>query len=353
MDELAVLERLVRRYSPSGREAAAVREFARVARELGYSARIDAAGNGIASRGTGRPVVLFLGHIDTVEGRLPVRRRRGRLYGRGSVDAKGPLTAALIAGRSWTGPGELRVVAAVGEETDSRGTRHLLRRSRPDAVIAGEPSGWDGVAVGYKGELQLVATFRGRRTHFSSPIPTAMDGALEWIGAVKRSVRTHAGESAFRSLTMKVVALESARDGDAETARATLDFRVPPGRTAGELLRELPVGSPRPSIAVRIRIDPIEIDRSDPVAKSLIEGIRVAGGRPTLWRKGGTSDLNLALAAWGVPGAAYGPGDAHLDHTARESVSATELARSVRVLKVALEQLRVALSIPRRSDVDA
>lgn len=349
MDELAVLDRLVRRYSPSGREEPAVREFARLARELGYTSHVDAAGNGVASRGRGRPVVLFLGHIDTVEGRLPVYRERGRLHGRGTVDAKGPLAAALYAGRSLRGPGEFRIVAAVGEETDSRGARHLLPRSRPDAVIAGEPSGWDGVTVGYKGELQLVAAFHGRRTHFSSPVPTAMDEALEWVGSVKEYVRARAGESAFRSLTMKVVGLESLREGDAETARVTLDFRLPPGRPAGELLRDLPVHPRRPSVAVRIRVDPVEVDRTNPVVTSLVQGIRAVGGRPTLWRKGGTSDLNLVVRAWGIPGAAYGPGDAHLDHTARESVSAVELARSVRVLKVALERLRAELATPRRS----
>ncbi len=349
MDEIATLERLVRRYSPSGREELAVREFVEVARELGYSARVDAIGNGLASRGIGRPLVLFLGHIDTVEGRLPVVRRRGRLYGRGTVDAKGALAAALWAGRSWKGPGEFRVAAAVGEETDSRGARHLLRRVRPDAVIAGEPSGWDGLALGYKGELQLVATFRGRRTHFSSPTPTAMDETLAWVATVKEYVRAHAGESAFRSLTMKVVGLEGRRDGDFETARTTLDFRLPPGRTTGELLRELPTGPLRPTLSVRIRVEAIEVDRSNPVVKSLVQGIRSVGGRPTLWRKGGTSDLNLAVRAGTIPAAAYGPGDAHLDHTARESVSSAEIGRAARVLRAALDQLRGELAIPRRS----
>ena len=349
MDELAPLERLVRRYSPSGREETAVREFVRLAREFGYSARVDAVGNGIASRGTARPLLLFLGHIDTVEGRLPVVRRRGRLYGRGTVDAKGALAAALWAGRSWSGPGAFRVVAAVGEEADSRGARHLLRCARPDAVIAGEPSGWNGVTVGYKGDLQIVATFRGRRTHFSSPAPTTMDTALEWVSSVKELVRAGGGDSPFRSLSMKVVDLESSRSGDAEIARVTLDLRIPPGRSVADVLRTLPGRPEHPSIETRIRVDPVEVDRTNPVVTSLVEGIRAAGGRPTLWRKAGTSDLNLAVGAWGIPGAAYGPGDAHLDHTSRESVSIAELGRSVRVLTVALDRLRNELATPRRS----
>jgi len=349
VDEARVLERLVRKYSPSGREAGAVREFVRVARELGYAARTDAVGNGMARRGRGRPRMVFLGHIDTVEGRLPVRRKAGRLYGRGTVDAKGPLAAALLAGRELTGPGEYLVVAAVGEETDSRGARHLLGRLRPDAVIAGEPSGWDGVTIGYKGEVQVELTFRGRRTHFSSPFPTATDRAIGWIGAVRAFVAERANESSFRSLTAKVIEIDSCRRGDEETARVTVDFRLPPSLSTKELLRSMPraAGAARP--VVKIRVEPIEVDRTNPVVADLVEGVRAAGGRPTLWRKGGTSDLNLVVPAWRVPGAAYGPGDARLDHTDRESISLTEFARSVAVLRVALGRLKARGPTLRRS----
>jgi [amino group carrier protein]-lysine/ornithine hydrolase len=349
VDEARVLERLVRRYSPSGREGPAVREFVRVARDLGYASRTDAVGNGIARRGRGRPRLVFLGHIDTVEGRLPVRRRAGRLHGRGAVDAKGPLTAALLAGHDLAGPGEYVVVAAVGEETDSRGARHLLGRLRPDAVIAGEPSGWDGVTIGYKGELQVELTFRGRRTHFSSPFPTATERALDWVGAVRAFVSDRPKGTLFRSLTAKVVGLQSQQQGDEETARVTIDFRLPPTISTRELLRSMPRAPGASPPAVKIRVEPIEVDRSNPVVAGLVEGIRTAKGRPTLWRKAGTSDLNLVVPVWQVPGAAYGPGDARLDHTDRESVSFTELRRSVTVLRVALARLQAGEPTPRRS----
>ena len=349
MDEANVLERLVRQYSPSGRETSAVREFVRLATTLGYTARRDRVGNGIARRGRGRPRVVFLGHIDTVEGRLPVRRKNGRLYGRGSVDAKGPLAAALVAGADLPGPGEYLVVAAVGEETDSRGARHLVTTLRPDAVIAGEPSGWDGVTVGYKGELQVELTFVGERTHFSSPFPTTMDRAVEWVGTVRSRVAVRAGDSPFRSLTLKVVELASHRRGDEETTSVTVDFRLPPGMTTEGLLRELPpaTGASRPR--VKIRLEPIEVDRANPVVAALVEGVRAAGGQPTLWKKGGTSDLNLVVPVWKVPGAAYGPGEARLDHTDRESVALSEVRRSVAVMRVALRRLYEGGLIPRRS----
>ena len=334
-----MLARLVGRYSPSGRERSAVREFRRVARSLGYATSVDRAGNGFARRGRGRPRLLFLGHIDTVEGRRPVRVRGGRVYGRGTVDAKGAIAAALCAGASFEGPGELTVVAAVGEEADSRGARHLVTRRAPDRLVVGEPSGWDGVTIGYKGELQLVATFRGHRTHYSSPTPTTTDLALDWTAAVRSLATARHTESLFASLTAKAVAVESRRAGDAETTRVTVDFRLPPGITTDELLRMLPEEPGRPTLSVRIRAEPVEVGRANPAVLALSAGIRSLGARPTLWRKSGTSDLNVVVPAWAVPAAAYGPGDARLDHTARESLAIAELERSVTVLRSAFGQL--------------
>jgi LysW-gamma-L-lysine carboxypeptidase len=339
MDEGALLQRLVAQYSPSGRERLAATEFVRIARELGYSARLDGIGNGIARRGRGHPRTLFLGHIDTVEGERPVRRERGRVFGRGTVDAKGPIVAALVAGADWTGPGELVIAAAVGEETDSHGARFLLTRLHPDYVIAGEPSGWDGVTIAYKGELQVEATFRGQRTHYSSPWPTTADLAVDWVGAVRAYAAQHSGSSPFRSLSAKIVSVESTGRAGEETVRVVIDLRIPPGLTAREVRRSLPAEPGRPEIVERVEVDPIEVDRTNPVVLAISAGIRDAGQRPTLWRKAGTSDLNLVLPTWRVPGAAYGPGDARLDHTDREELSEAELRRSIAVLSGAFRAL--------------
>jgi [amino group carrier protein]-lysine/ornithine hydrolase len=344
-----VLRRLVARYSPSGRERPAVREFTSIARGLGYVATVDPVGNGIARRGRGRPRIVFLGHIDTVEGRRPVRRSGGRTHGRGAVDAKGPLAAALVAGATFAGPGELMVVAAVGEETDSRGARYLAAHCRADRLIVGEPSGWDGVTIGYKGELRLSAQFRGRRTHYASSEPTTVEVALAWAQAVRALAEARRTGSVFASLTAKVLAVESRRRGDLETARVTVDFRLPPGLSTEELLRLLPTEPGPPRIRVQVRAEPVEVDRSNPTVAALTAGVRALGARPTLWRKSGTSDLNVALPVWRVPAAAYGPGDARLDHTARESLSDADLERSVIVLRSAFGRLAGSRSTLRGS----
>ena len=215
-------------------------------------------------------------------------------------------------------------------------------------MLVGEPSGWDGVTIGYKGEVQLVATFRGRRTHYSSPTPTTTDVALDWTAGVRSLAAARHTESLFQSLTAKTVAVESRRRGDAETTRVIVDFRLPPGITTSELLDLLPTEPGRPKVSIRIRAEPIEVARTNPVVFALSAGVRAGGGRPTLWRKSGTSDLNVVAPAWGVPAAAYGPGDARLDHTAHESLSESELARAVGVLKVAFASLARAPRARRR-----
>src|SRR2546427_8388830 len=88
MDEVEVLTALLEEYSPSGEEGGAVPRFLDLSRDLGLEGRSDAAGNGIASIGDGPPTVLFLGHIDTVEGALPIRLVDGRLMVAGRVMRK-------------------------------------------------------------------------------------------------------------------------------------------------------------------------------------------------------------------------------------------------------------------------
>jgi len=161
-DDHRFLVELVATPSVSGSERAASEIFVRRAAQLGFESHIDEVNNAIASRGpTDAPVhLMLLGHIDTVPGDIPVRIENGVLHGRGSVDAKGPLAAFLCAAAQVELPDgvQITVAGAVGEESaTSPGARHLLDQHRPSACIIGEPSGWDGVTLGYNGRLLATA----------------------------------------------------------------------------------------------------------------------------------------------------------------------------------------------------
>src|SRR3954447_2063988 len=156
-DEAAIelLRGLVAIPSLSGDEHAAVTYLVAAMRELGMEAHIDATGNAVGSIGTGSPEIILLGHIDTVPGHIPVRIADGKLYGRGAVDAKGPLAAFVAAaarlGAQATGSGRVTVIGCVEEEApSSRGAHGVLYRFDPDVCIVGEPSGVYTITIGYK-----------------------------------------------------------------------------------------------------------------------------------------------------------------------------------------------------------
>ncbi|MDF3017406.1 MAG: N-acetyl-ornithine/N-acetyl-lysine deacetylase, partial [Thermomicrobiales bacterium] len=86
-----LLRQLVEIPSLSDQERPAVVELCRQMEARGFRAEIDAAGNAIGTIGSGSRQVVLLGHIDTVPGHIPVRIENGELWGRGAVDAKGPL----------------------------------------------------------------------------------------------------------------------------------------------------------------------------------------------------------------------------------------------------------------------
>src|SRR6186997_474431 len=98
MRDFSTLFGLVSQYSPSGQERAAVEWL--VARMKAFNfdeAFIDDAGNAMGVMGNGGKQVVLLGHIDTVPGAVKVVQVDHLLYGRGAVDAKGPLACFVDA----------------------------------------------------------------------------------------------------------------------------------------------------------------------------------------------------------------------------------------------------------------
>src|SRR5512134_1371926 len=90
----ATLRGLVEHYSPSGEEGAAVTWLIERMQTLGFTrSYVDAAGNAVGWMGDGPQQIVLLGHIDTVPGEIPPHLEGGDYFGRGSVDAKGPLAA--------------------------------------------------------------------------------------------------------------------------------------------------------------------------------------------------------------------------------------------------------------------
>jgi LysW-gamma-L-lysine carboxypeptidase len=369
-----VLVDLVGTPSVSGDERNAVACFVRHAAALGFETEIDGAGSGIATRrgagvapDEGGVEILLLGHIDTVPGEIDVRLEADGsggmvLHGRGSVDAKGPLAAMLVAAsRATLPPGVcVRVCAAVGEETPhSVGARLIARTFRPDACIIGEPSGWDGVTLGYKGRLVVRLEVARDSHHSAGPEASASDVAhgiwsrvMEMVARINEPPESGGATVAaparvFDTIQASLRSMSSGSDGLCDRATLVGGFRLPLSMGPEELegrIRALIGDEEGVTLACEGHERAHAVDRNDAVVRALSGAIRRAGATPRPKRKTGTSDLNVVAPIWGCPIAAYGPGDSSLDHTPRERLGIDEYVRAIGVLRGAIEALACELS---------
>ncbi|MFI9562638.1 M20/M25/M40 family metallo-hydrolase [Streptomyces rishiriensis] len=345
LDETALLRRMVETASVTGHEDRLARQLVDDMAALGFRAHRDAAGNAVGVLGgQDRPLILLLGHLDTVPGDLPVHERDGKLYGRGTVDAKGPLAtmvwAALRASKLCDA--RIMVVGAVGEEGSSPGAHHLRSAIRPDAVVIGEPSGVSTVVLGYKGIVRCAVDISRPGSHTSSPGPRAVEVAAEYWERVRRRLAVDGGaQPAFDRAIPALLALH----GDQRRAGLQISCRVPVGFDRDgflDWLREL-AGPDR--LTVVESLPAVRSQRTDPVVSALRAGIRKHAGAPTAKVKLGTSDMNVVGPEWNVPIAAYGPGDSRLDHTDEEHLDLAEYLTAIDVLTTAVQELAAGLTV--------
>jgi LysW-gamma-L-lysine carboxypeptidase len=336
-DEAArdLLYELVEIPSPSGDEAAATERLVAFFERHDREVWIDDVRNVRAPADDG---VLLTSHVDTVPGDIPVRVEDGELWGRGSVDAKGPL-CAMAAAAVETGAS---FVGVVGEEADSRGARHLIaEREAPEAVVNGEPSGWDGITLGYRGLLSGSYLATSESGHSSRPENNAIEDALDWWARVTTTFEADEWTPVFEQVTAKPIAVDGGLSGDGLSVEATMDvqFRVPPDRGL-EAVREVADGAlEQGTVRWTDRIPPVMQPRRTEPARRFRAAIRSQGGEPRLLRKTGTSDMNLYATAWDCPMVTYGPGDSSLDHSPTERLSLAEFDRSIAVLTDACSEL--------------
>jgi LysW-gamma-L-lysine carboxypeptidase len=299
----ALLQGLVEHDSPSRQEKAAVHYLVDQMRDLGFQATVDGAGNAVGETGRGERTIVLLGHIDTVPGKIDVRRERNLLYGRGTVDAKGPLCAFVVAAsRAGHQAGKrIIVVGAVEEEAaTSKGARYLLDRLSPETVIIGEPSGWDRVTVGYKGRLLADYTHRQAMGHTAGPEQRACEQAVAfWQHVVEYAERWNAGrERVFSQLTPSLRSICSTDDGLEESAAMTVGFRLPPGIEIAKLQQALVEMAQHAQVRLYGQEAAFRASKNNALVRAFLQAIRAQGGQPAFQVKSGTSDMNVVGPVW-------------------------------------------------------
>lgn len=330
--------------SLSGEEGLLAAYLVDVMRSLGFQAEIDAAGNAVGTLGDGPHDVVLLGHMDTVPGVIPVRVEGGRMYGRGSVDAKGPLAAFIMAAADAGAlPGKRIIVVGATEEeaASSKGARHVAGTLAPTCCIIGEPSGTRGITLGYKGRIVLAYEAGAAAAHSAAPGDSVLEDGVEFWNRLRRWAEAfNAGKPMFDRLDPALRAIQSSTDGLTESLVLRASIRIPPGLTPADVQHEVETLAPS---SARLRFwgtdPPYRAAKNTALVRAFLGAVRAEGLEPSFKVKSGTSDMNVVGPAWNCPIVAYGPGDSRLDHTPDEHVELAEYRQAIRILVRVLQSL--------------
>jgi acetylornithine deacetylase len=331
--------------------------------------------------GGGRSLIVN-GHIDVVSPGDPGRWtsppfaaqvRHGRLYGRGAVDMKGGVAAAIFALRALRElgvrlAGDVIVELVPDEETCAMGTVAAIARGyRADAGLVPEPTRLD-LWVATRGLLHGAFRVPGRSAHAEVNQPpwtegggvNAIERGLPLLGALGELSDEWSGREAKRhrllgtprvqptivrggtfianvpeELTVHLNATYLPQDADADgygsVPRGEIVAAVQ--RRAGEddWLRAHPV-----TWTWATDYPPAEIDPAEPIVATAAAAAREVGGGGRLEGIDTTYDGALLTRLAGVPSPALGPGDLGRAHAADEWIGIDELTAGARAYARAL-----------------
>ena len=353
-----MLEKALRFYTPSLSEKPLAEFLADKCDDLGFeNIHIDEVGNLIATKGSGSPKILLCGHMDTVPGKIKVRKEGNTLFGRGASDAKAPLMAMLFAAASiQNNNGTVMFVGAVDEEGNAVGIKNLVKDKLDlDYAVFGEPSGLKQVTIAYKGRLAINLRINvGDSAHASAPwlSKNAIEESMIFVSELKKELES--GQEGKKRGMMLTAALTEINGGTSHNitpkeCTSTMDIRIPVdmnckmveekiARLVNEVSKKREVEA---FYSIVDETEPFEAPHNSPLVRAFTLGVMdVEHARPTLIRKTGTGDMNVIGNRLNIPVVTYGPGDPHASHTINESVSIDEYLRGIEVLKKTLHHLK-------------
>jgi [amino group carrier protein]-lysine/ornithine hydrolase len=350
--------KVISTYSPSGQENGVAELISGELRSRGLSSTIDSAGNVISEKGSGRSTVLLCGHMDTVPGEIPVKMDGDTICGRGACDAKGALLSLLFAYEDLANrdnplmSGAKLIFAGVTqEELSSAGLTELINNNvKAEYAIFGEPGGLGKVTVGYRGHMTARLEIVTPEVHSSAPALGVNSAELlfELYNLVKNSLAADPRSTEAYSVSLTQVAGGSAHNVIPGRTSATLDVRIPIGRTVEETRQlvnriVLQFAEIKPEAKISLSFDeptePYRVPLNSPIVRSINRAILRAGVKPSLITKSGTGDMNTYALAFGVDALTYGPGEAKLSHTPEERVSISEIFACSKIIADAVRDL--------------
>jgi acetylornithine deacetylase len=318
LDLVALTRSLVDIDSTTGREADCGTWLAAYLRYLGWTVEEQEVSGGRSNviATLDAPSVVLSTHFDCVPAFFASRVEGGRLYGRGSGDAKGILAAQVHAAERLRAAGERRVgmLFVVGEERGSDGAK--IANTHPMAetcrfLVNGEPTS-NRLGSAHRGVLRIKMIATGRAAHTSRPEKgeSAIDKLIDTLVDLRAQPLP---EDPLLGKTYYTIGLISG--GVAPNV-------IPAHAEAEAMFRTVgPLEDLAPALAaVRSRVAVETILEVPAVHLKTVEGFRTASFPFT-------TDIPF-LDRWGEP-LLFGPSSISNAHTADEHVEIDELHHAV------------------------
>ena len=306
--------------STTGREGEAGAWLASQLRALGYTVTEQLVSDGrfnVVATLDSPPHIVFSTHFDCVPPFFPSREQGGRLYGRGSCDAKGTAMAQVAAAQRLREGGATRIglLFVVGEERGSDGATLANTMAQPSRfLINGEPTD-NRLASATRGMYRVRLHARGRAAHSSQPElgVSAIDRLVDALVALRAVSWPSDPDLGTTYYTVGVISGGVAPNVIPAEAHAEVMFRtVSDHRPLGKMIDDA-IGS----LAERedvLYVPPARLKTLDGFATAVFNF---------------TTDIPF-LDRWGTP-LLVGPGSVVEAHTADESVEIAELHRATEI----------------------
>ena len=322
-------------------------------------------------KGTGGGRSLMLqGHLDTVPAGDPAAWKHNifgeidgdRLYGLGSTDMKGGVTAFISAAGILNDlgvslKGDLQLNTSVGEEDGGLGALStVLRGYKPDAIVITEPTNLK-LMVAHGGSLVFRITVHGKSAHggnrmegvnaFEKFVPIFQD-LMTWEQERNETISHPLYDHMENKFPISVGVIKAG-----EWASTVPDTLIAEGRLGflpGETIEGM-MQQAEARITAVAAADPwmkdhpptvewfggqfasAEISPDAPIAKAVRSAhAKIAGQEPEIIAYSAGTDMRLFTEIGNIPTCVYGAGNVSLAHQPEEYIEIGDLLTSVEVL---------------------
>lgn len=359
------MRKLIQAESTAEKGELAVAEI--IARELdqaGIDAQIDTWGQNRANlvahvRTTGRRGGLLFGcHLDVVppgeaQWKYPIFEgveSDGKIYGRGSADMKGGIVAVLTAIRRIVEAGmklegDIILVAAAGEETDSCGAKRFVSNYKDKlptlaGVVLPEPTDFE-IVTAHRGMLWLEVATKGKAAHGSTPelgvnSITSMKAVLDQLENYKIVFEPHELLGGC-SMSINTISGGKAMNVVPDKCSIGIDIRTVPGQHHQDIIGDfqkifanLKQENPQFDAEVSIvrEVGAMETDNDCGFVKDFCSAVGIGQTKAV----GFTTD-GPHFAALGAPVVIFGPGKSEVCHKPDEYIEISDIENAVEYYK--------------------